>query len=75
MIDLSVYIKIKALKISLTSTSISFVGTPFLFSTPLLYLFEMLLYEDIISGDEMFSDAFPMYALSSESWRSNTDVF
>lgn len=24
----------------------------------------MLLYEDILTGDEMFSDAFPMYVLS-----------
>lgn len=24
----------------------------------------MLLYEDIITGDELFSDAFPMYAFS-----------
>lgn len=24
----------------------------------------MLLYEDILTGDEMFSDAFPMYVLT-----------
>jgi hypothetical protein len=34
----------------------------------------MLLYEDIITGDEMISDAFPMYALLSESWHSNTNL-
>ena len=28
------------------------------------FAYKMLLYSDIISGDEMFSDAFPMFVLS-----------
>ena len=49
------------------------IFTPLPFSPFSLHK-KMLLYQDKITGDEMFSDAFPMYVLSFCSLRYLTNV-